>query len=372
MASLAMFLFALAGCDSGEDQAKKDDANQPLPAVTVTPVVSKEISDQAEFIGQANAYQKVNLRARVTGFLLERAFTEGGNVKQGDLLYKIEPDEYKAAVKAAEAAIQRTKATIEEAEQDLARYAKLTAQGTTSEQKLEEAKATAGRAKADLEANNAQLEKAKLNLSYTDVISPLSGSIGRSSVDVGNLIGPDSGILATVLDTDPIRVVFSISESALLRYRKARIAGDDTPIVPKLQLADGDMYEQDGEVEFIDDQVDTSTGTVQVRVQFPNPDTLIIPGQFVTVVLISGEAKQQVVVPQAAVQANQQGYFVMVLEEGDVVKVRPVKTGQRVDADWVITEGLTAGEMIVTEGIQKIRPGAKVKPVTAQPAEGGN
>lgn len=352
----------IAGCDQAEQSSQQQGDGQPLPAVTVAPVVAREVAAQVEFVGQANAFLTIDMRARVTGFLQQRPFKEGGPVKKDELLFLIEPDEYKAKVQTAEAAIARSKATIEEAERDFERYSKLTAQGTTSEQRLEEAKATAERARADLMAAEADLTQQKLNLSYTRVLSPIDGRIGRATVDVGNLIGPDSGILATVVAPDPIRVVFSVSERDLLEYRKRRAAGGNTKAIPKLRLSNGEIFDQDGRIEFVDEQVDAATGTVQVRVEFPNPDNIIIPGQFVTVVLISGNPEKRVVVPQAAVQANQSGYFVMVLDEGDIVQPRPVKLGQLTGVDWAVEEGLTEGETIVVEGIQKVRPGAKVKP----------
>ncbi|MGI9372039.1 MAG: efflux RND transporter periplasmic adaptor subunit [Hyphomicrobiales bacterium] len=350
----------IAAC--GEDEAAQNTGEAPLPAVGVSPVVSRDVAEQYEFVGQANAIQTIDLRARVTGFLEERPFKEGGPVKKGELLFLIEQEQYKAKVQTTEASIARAKATIEEAEQDLVRYSKLTAQGTTSEQKLEETKATAARAKADLLSAEADQTQAQLDLDYTRIEAPIDGRIGRATVDVGNLIGPDSGILATVIDPDPIRVVFSVSERTLLDYRKLRAVGKAGEAIPKLRLSDGTLFEQDGIIEFIDEQVDASTGTVQVRVEFPNPDNIIIPGQFVTVILKSGTPEKQIVVPQAAVQANQTGYFVLVVEDGDVVQPRPVKLGPITGVDWVVEDGLTEGETIVVDGIQKVRPGAKVKP----------
>lgn len=361
-AKVIVFASALFVAACGEDEVAQNSGEEALPAVGVSPVVARDVSEQYEFVGQANAIQTIDLRARVTGFLQERPFKEGGPVKKGELLFLIEPDQYEAKVQTTQASIARAEATIEEAEQDLIRYSKLTAQGTTSEQKLEETKATAARAKADLMSAKADETQAKLDLDYTRIEAPIDGRIGRATVDVGNLIGPDSGILATVIDPDPIRVVFSVSERALLDYRKLRAEGKAGDAIPKLRLSDGKLFDQEGRVEFIDEQVDASTGTVQVRVEFPNPDNIIIPGQFVTVILVSGTPERQIVVPQAAVQANQTGYFVLVVEEGDVVQPRPVKLGQITGVDWVVEDGLTEGETIVVDGIQKVRPGAKVKP----------
>lgn len=353
----------LAACGDDQKTSGQAGAQQAVPAVTVTPVVSKPISAAFEFVGQTEAFQTVDLRARVTGFLLEQPFEEGAVVDKGALLYVIDPSEFDAKRASAAAKVERVKATIEEAERQLQRYSVLVERGTASEAKLDEAKATEGEARADLAAAKADLDQTELDVGYTKITSPIKGKIGKSSVDVGNLIGPDSGVLATVVAQDPIRVTFSVSEREYLNYQKAIKEGRAAGVTPRIELADGEVYGHDGKLDFIDNRVDPETGTIKIRLLFPNPDTLLLPGQFVNVTLISKEPESQLVVPQAAVQENQAGPFVLVVDKENRVATRPVKTGQRTGTDIVVSDGISEGETVIVEGIQKVRPGAKVKPV---------
>lgn len=370
-AALAMVVALLGACDDNKQAAGQAQAQKAVPAVTVTPVVSKPISASAEFVGQTEAYQTVDLRARVTGFLIEQPFTEGALVKKGELLYVIDPSEYNAKRAAAAAKVERVKATIEEAKSQLRRYSVLVERGTASEARLDEARATEGEARADLAAAKADLERAELDVSYTRIVSPISGKIGKSSVDVGNLIGLDSGVLATVVSQDPIRVTFAVSERDYLDYQKAVKQGKTTGYTPRIRLANREIYEHDGKLDFVDNRVDPETGTIKVRVEFPNPDALVLPGQFVNVIMVSQQPESQLVVPQATVQENQAGPFVLIVDKENRVVTRPVKTGQRTGTEIVITEGLSEGETIIVEGIQKVRPGAKVNPVQAQKRASG-
>ncbi len=356
----------LAGCSEGDKTAAP--ASQPAPGVETTPVVSKPVASSLEFVGQTEAVQTVDLRARVTGFLLEEKFEEGSEVKKGDVLYVIDPSEFDANRDAAEAKVDGVEATIRETELQLARYRELRDRGTASEAKLDEAKAQAGRARADLAAAQADLEKAKLDVGYTRITAPINGRIGKSTVDVGNLIGPDSGVLATINDLDPIRVSFAVSERDFLNYKEAQKAGTAEEYTPKIKLANDQLYDKDGKFEFIDNRVDPTTGTIKLYLDFPNPDGFLLPGQFVNVNLVSAKPENQLVVPQAAVQENQTGPFVLVVDKDDKVVLRPIKTGQRNGADIAVLEGLTEGEKVIVAGIQKVRPGMKVNPVPQKSA----
>lgn len=368
------FAFLLAGiglgiipaCSDENSNAKQDGAAKQPPAVVVAPVVMKPVAASADFVGQTEAFQSVDLRARVTGFLLEQKFKEGQDVKKGDVLFVIDPSEFDAARSVAAAKVQRAQATILEAENQLARYKRLEASGTFSPAQLDAARAKEGQARADLAAAEAELKRAELDVGYAKITSPIDGKIGGSKVDVGNLIGPDSGVLATVVALDPIRVNFTVSERSYLNYSQAKKDGKATGFVPKIRLANDEMYGHDGKLDFIDNRVDPSTGTIKVRVEFPNPDELVLPGQFVNVTLVSSDPQNQIVIPQAAVQENQTGPFVLVVDQDNKVVMRPVKTGQRKDAEIAVTDGLNTGESIIVEGIQKVRPGAEVKPVPMQ------
>lgn len=350
---------ALIACQS---EKKAAAPSGPAPAVIVAPVTSKPVASSIGFVGQSEAFQKVELRARVTGFLNKQDFKEGSDLKKEALLFEIDPSEYIANRDAANAKVVRAEAALLQAEQSLVRYKKLVDKGTASVAKYDEAVAQEGQTKADVAAAKADLVRAELDLGYTKIISPISGRIGRSSVDVGNLIGPDSGVLATVVTLDPIHITFSISEREFLDYKKEVKEGRAEKLKPQIELANGETYPHDGTFDFLDNQVDADTGTIKARVSFPNPDSLILPGQFVTVSLVSSDPKKALVVPQAAVQQNQAGSFVLVVNKDSKVELRPIKTGQRTGTELVVSDGLTEGETIIVEGIQKVRPGAKVQP----------
>lgn len=350
----------LAGCQSEKQAAPQAG---PAPSVVVLPVTSKAVSNTIGFVGQTEAFQKVDLRARVTGFLKKQDFKEGANLEKGAMMFEIDQSEYIANRDAAKAKVSRAEAAELEASQNLVRYKKLVDKGTASVAKYDEAVAKEGQAKADVEAAKADLVRAELDLGYTRIATPIAGRVGKSTVDVGNLIGPDSDILATVVTLDPIYVSFSISERQYLDYKKEVKAGTADEKKPRITLANGETYPHDGEFDFLDNQVDSETGTIRARVKFPNKETAILPGQFVNVSLVSSEPKKQLVVPQAAVQENQAGPFVLVVDKDNKVELRPVKTGQRTGTEMVVSEGLTEGETIIVEGIQKVRPGASVQPV---------
>ncbi len=310
-AMVGMFA-VIAGCNGQNNTADNKQNRPPEPAVVVAPVTTRPVAASIEFIGQAKAFQSVDLRARVTGFLLERSFKEGNDVKKGDPLFIIDPSQYEAAQEAAAARAAGAKATIREAENQLKRYMPLIDSGTITVAKLDEAKASAGRAHADFAVAQADLKKMELDVGYTIISSPIDGRIGGSAVDVGNLIGPDSDVLATVVALDPIHVNFSVSEREYLNYAETRMKGEVIKLTPKIRLANNRTYPYDGTIDFVENRVDPSTGTIRIRAQFPNPDSLILPGQFLNLTLVSSDPQEQVVVPQAAVQANQAGPFVLV------------------------------------------------------------
>ncbi len=363
---LGLAFATLSACSDQNASSKGDADKGPAPAVIVAPVVSRPVAASADFVGQTEAFQSVDLRARVTGFLLKQGFKEGNTVKKGEELYEIDPSEFNAARDVAAAKVERDNATLEEAENQLARYKRLESSGTFSPAQLDKARAKEGQARADIAASKADLERAELDVGYTKVTSPIDGRIGGSKVDAGNLIGPDSGILATVVALDPIRVNFAVSERAYLDYTLAIKEGKSSGFTPKIRLANDQIYPHDGKLDYIDNRVDPSTGTIKVRVEFPNPDALILPGQFVSVTLVSAEPEDQMVIPQIAIQENQVGPFVLVVGKDNKVELRPVKTGQRTGTEIAITDGLTVGESVIVEGIQKVRPGATVTPTAQQ------
>lgn len=344
----------------------------PPPSVTVEPVVAKDVSPSWEFIGRVEAVQTVQVQARVQGFLQEVSFQEGQDVKTGQLLFVIEPAPYEAAWAAAQAQLDKAKATLTEAEQNLTRNQQLRQRGVAAQATYEQALAQRDSAAADVQAAQANLQTAGINLGYTRIESPIDGRIGRAAITKGNLVGPTTGPLATIVQLDPIRVVFSVDDRAIVAVKEK--AGNvsqaelNSRFVPQIRLATGDMYDQTGRVDFIDNQVDPNTGTVAVRAVFSNPERLLLPGQFVTVVIHPEQTERHPVVPVAAVQEDRQGKYVLVLGPDNRVEQRRIRADRQVNQEWVVEQGLREGETVLVEGLQKVRPGMVVNPVPAQTA----
>jgi membrane fusion protein (multidrug efflux system) len=358
-------------CD-GRGQTSPPQAPPP-PAVTVAPVTKSEIHPVFEFVGQTEAVDTVELRARVEGFLVKRAFAEGDDVSEGDLLFAIEKDPYAAALAAADADVEESQAVLARTRKDLERSRILFSRGNVSEKTLDDAVAAEREAAAQLAAAQARQREAQLNLGYTDIYAPIDGRIGRSAYSVGNLVGPTGDVLATLIKLDPIYAVFNVSERLYLDYQQrvaAVAAGGGGAVpdpVPRLRLANDTAYPNAGRIEFVDNRVDPTTGTIAVRAVFPNPDKLLVPGLFVTVELKSRESKPALLVPQAAVQEDQAGRFVLVAKPDNTAEVRRIETGDRTGTEWQVTSGLGEGELVIYEGIQKVRPGAKIAPVVRPP-----
>jgi len=363
----------LAGC--GADQAAAPPPEPP--AVGVIEVGEQKVNPFFELIGKTRAAESVALRARVTGFLEERGFEEGGRVEQGQVLFKIEPEQYEATLAQAEAALGAAAASLNRAEVDLARYQELRKSNNVSQQELDRTQAEVLVQQAAVATAKADIQKARLNVDYTEVIAPIAGRIDVAAYDVGNLVGPDSGVLATINRMDPIKVTFSLAETWYLEVLRAarahqRDIGDPEAAVymPLLRLSDGKLYGHRGSFDFIDNKVDEATGTVTIRAEFPNPDGLLLPGQFVTVVIEREEAVDAVMIPQAAMLTDQGGSYVLAVSDADVIETRRIRTGQRFGANLVVTEGLEPGQRVVLYGIQKVRPGLEVKPeLTEAPAD---
>jgi membrane fusion protein (multidrug efflux system) len=357
----------LAACSEGGKTSGTEEA--PLPGVVVEAVTDRDVADQTDFVGRTEASQRVDVRARVSGTLLKRPFEEGHEVEAGAVLFEIDPAEFEANLLSAEAQMAKAKASYNENERNLQRYEVLLKKETASQAQYDIAKSKADQSNADVSAGKAEVERAKLDLSYATIKSPIAGRAGISDVDVGNLIGPDSGVLVTVLDLDPIDVMFSVGERDYLNYVEARKAGKAEDFTPQIRLANDELYEFPGEVDVVDNKVDPATGTINVRLKFPNPDRTLVPGQYVSVLLTRATPEKRVVVPQSAVQENQAGPFVLIVNGEGRVEARPVKTGDRVGDSVVVLDGLTVGETLVVEGIQKVRPGAEVEVSYRTPAE---
>lgn len=368
LAGLALLLpLFLSACSDGGDATNAED--KPLPGVVVEAVTAKEVAGQTDFVGRTEASQRVDVRARVSGTLLKRPFEEGHEVEAGAVLFEIDPAEFQANLLAAEAQVAKAEASFNENDRNLKRYEVLLERETASEAQYDIAKSKADQSKADVSAAEADVERAKLDLGYATITSPIAGRAGISDVDVGNLIGPDSGVLVTVLALDPIDVIFSVGERDYLNYAEARQEGRAEDFTPQIRLANNKLYKLPGEVEVIDNKVDPATGTINIRLKFPNPDRILVPGQYVSVLLTRATSEKRVVIPQSAVQENQAGPFVLIVDGEGRVESRPIKTGDRIETGVVVLEGLQEGETLIVEGIQKVRPGAEVKVSYRTPAE---
>jgi membrane fusion protein, multidrug efflux system len=334
----------------------------PPPAVSVTPVVSRQVTETVDYIGRITAIEKVDIVARVPGFIQERNFTEGQEVKTGDLLFRIEQDIYKAAVDQARATLAKARATEVNAKLQLERGKELVRNQNIPQATLDQRAADEAGAQAGVMEAQAALEQAEINLGYTEVRSPIDGRIGLAIFTKGNLVQPSSGRLATIVSQDPVYVIFPVSQRNLLDYYRRRPddADKSAPVTVRIKLPNGTVYPHPGVANFLDVQVDPTTDTVAVRATVPNPEHLLIPGGVVSVSVERGAPKSALTVPQSAVLLDQTGRYVLVVDADKKVEQRRITTGAEQGRNIVVTEGLKEGEQVIVEGIQKVRPGQVV------------
>jgi len=357
----AAAIVVIAGCGAAAAQAPS-----PPPAVSVTPVTSRQVTETANFIGRVVAIDKVDVVARVPGFIEQRNFTEGQFVKTGDLLFRIEQDTYKAAVDQQAANLAKAQATEVNANLQLQRAQALVKNQNVPQATVDELAATEQSAQADILQAKALLEQAKINLNYTEIHSPINGRIGIAIFTVGNLVSPSSGRLATIVSQDPIYVTFPASEADIIEY-KQRVAAsaDKNPHVTlHIKLPDGSEYPHPGLTNFLDVQVQPDTDTVTVRAQFPNPDGVLIPGGIVGVIAERGKPHATLLVPQSAVLLDQAGHYVLVVDDAKKVEQRRITTGSEQGRSIAVESGLKEGELVIVEGLQKVRPGQVVTAMT--------
>jgi membrane fusion protein, multidrug efflux system len=354
------FVLFMLGCGGAAAQAT------PPPAVSVTPVVSRQVTATGDFIGRVVAIDKVDIVARVPGFIEERNFTEGQNVKKGDLLFRIEQDTYKAAVDQQSANLAKAKATEVNANFQLQRGQELVRNQNIPQSTVDQRAADEQSAQADVMQAQALLEQAQINLGYTEIRSPIDGRIGLARYTVGNLVGPSSGNLATIVSQDPIYVTFPASEADIIEYRRrvAETADKNPHVTIHIKLPNGIIYQHPGVTNFLDAQVQTDTDTVLVRAQLPNPEGMLIPGGVVGVVVDRGKPGSSLVVPQAAILLDQAGNYVMIVDDANKVEQRRITTGVEQGRDIVVADGLKEGERVIVEGLQKVHPGQIVAPTT--------
>jgi membrane fusion protein, multidrug efflux system len=336
------------------------------PAVLVQAAELMPIADQFEFIGRAAAVDKVELRARVKGFLGPRKFNDGDMVKKDEVVFTIEPETYQATVDQKIAQRDSMQAALTNADLQLQRATELLRTNTGTKQTYDQRLSEQLQARANLEDAKAQLRDAEIQLSYTEIRSPIDGRIGRAAVSPGNLVGPDSGVLATVVSETPIRVLFPVTQRELLDAKRNASIGDPPEV--RLRLADGNLFQEKGKLDFIDITVDPKTDGQIVRATFDNKDNLLTDGQTVRVILEESKPQKVVTVPQQAVALDQTGPYLFVVDDKNVVHLRRIKAGTVRSGMLVVTEGLKEGEKVVIQGQQRIRDGMTVAP-SAAPAQ---
>jgi membrane fusion protein (multidrug efflux system) len=358
-----VLIWVLPGCGNGDERAK---AAPPPPAVTVVAVAAHDIRPSVTFTGRVQARDKVDLRARVEGFLEKRLFNEGQDVNEGDLLFVIEQAPYKASIVEIQADIQKAQAVLTLAELEVGRASQLAAREVGTQKRLDETTAKRGEVQGELARLKASLEKAELQLSYAEIRAPLAGRIGRAMVSVGNFVGPSSGPLATIVRQDPIYVSFPVTQREMLQLRKDPSVSDAEPII-YVRLGDGSRYPHAGKVDFIDVTVSQGTDTVQVRAVFPNPERLLVDGQLASVLVEAGKAQSSLLIPQQALQVDQAGPFVLVVDGASKVEARRIEAAALPGGQVSVTKGLKVGEKVITQGVQKVRPGQVVQATEVTP-----
>ncbi len=342
-------------------QAQQNDA--PKISVGVVQAVRKPISSALDFVGRVEAIDRVDVRARVTGFLEAIDFKEGDLVAAGAPLFRIEDGLFKAAVSEAQGALERSKSAKVLSEVQLDRAKELLERNVGTAVARDQALAADEQAKGTILVNEANLQTAKINLGYTVISAPISGKIGRSAITKGNVVGTETGPLTVIVSQDPMYVTFPVSQREFLRFQQSGKALDVTQLKATLRFADLRTYDQIGTINFVDVTVNRSTDTVLVRASFPNPNGALIDGQLVRVAVEAGTPQEKVVVPQAALIADQEGVYVFVVD-GDKAAVRRIKTGGESGNNVVVDDGLSGGEQVIVEGLQGVRPGS---PVIATP-----
>jgi len=339
----------------------------PPPLVTVAAVTLQDVNPPAEYVGHVEAIQAVDLQARVEGFLEQVNFKEGDMVQDGDLLYFMEQAPYKAKVAADKARVDQAEAELDRTNRHLKRLQAARRESIRATD-MDDAVAAQLSAQAQLAEARATLTRSQLDLGYTTIKAPISGRLGRTAFTKGNLVGPMSGPLARIVQLDPIRVVYSISENNLtaiqMALKDSSKGGKDPILIPRIKLPNGEIYETVGQVDFVNNEVDAGTGTLAVWAVFDNHDSLLLPGQYVTVLVSQSEAKMLPVVPQSAIQEDREGRFVLVVDGENRVLERRVKTGPVIGGMWAIESGLAAKETVIVQGVQKVSPGMVVKTTT--------
>ncbi|MBX7168670.1 MAG: efflux RND transporter periplasmic adaptor subunit [Pirellulales bacterium] len=362
---LAACVLALLGLGSGCREEPAALVTPPPPAVSVSTPVVRAVAPFEVFPGRLDAVESVDIRARVSGYLVKIAFQPGALVQQGDLLFAIDPRPYDAALARAEAEVARWQAELKKAAADLARSEKLRPTGAVTQEEYEQNVALRGMAEASLRAAQATVETARLDRGFTEIHAPIAGRISRALITEGNLVTADTTLLTTLVSDNPIHCYFDVDERTVLRIRALIAAGKlasarDRRRPLGMMLADQQEFVQQGYIDFVDNRVDPTTGTIRVRGIFDNPDGLMSPGFFTRIKVLLGEPEDRLLVSERALGTELGQKYVLVVNAQDTVEMRPVTVGA-VDGELrVIEQGLAAGDRVVVVGLQRVRPGMKV------------
>jgi len=360
--------FYLLACS----EEKKAPAPPPPPEVSVFETKAEEVPLFLEFVGQTSGLKDITIRARVEGFLEGIHFKEGSTVGKGDLLYTLESQPFEEKVATRMSGVAEVKTMLAKAKGDLDRIRPLAKINAVSKSDLDAALATYEAGLSSLEAAKATLRAAKIELSYTKIKSPIDGIIGKTQAKVGDFVGKDPSpvILNTVSEVDTILVTFFITETQYLQFARYRAKADPTQLDDledkfELILIDGSLYGHTGKLDFVDREVDTTTGAMLVQASFPNPEKLLRPGQFTRVRIEAQVIKDAILIPQRCVIEIQGLHSVFVVDSNNKIETREIQVGTKVGSFWMITEGLKPGEKVVFEGLQKVKDGVTVNPTIA-------
>ncbi|MDE1338359.1 efflux RND transporter periplasmic adaptor subunit [Vibrio aestuarianus] len=364
LAALIATTLILVGCGETENI----QTQTPLPLVETQRVILVEHQQSKSYIGRIEAIEDTNITAHVSGYLQARHFKEGQLVEKGDLLYTIEPSSFEAQLASAKAAVAQANAVLKKAQLDHVRGNELLPRGSISQSEFDALTAALHGGRAELEAAKAKLKLAEVNLSYTQIRAPFNGRISDSKVSSGDLVSPSTGILATLVSLDPINTAFSVSERERIALGMDKIKGDGATqangVEVLLELENGEQYPYLGQLNYLGNRINLDTGTIDMRAVIPNPEQRLLPGQHIKINLRESVAKNVIVIPRRAVQTDLEGDFVMVMSDDNIAERRNVDLGPQVEQGISINQGLSPNDVVITQGLQRIRNGVEVRTQT--------